>query len=80
MILAAQSVAQQIADLVLYATVVTLGVSIAFALALIGTVHATDARRERRTVAAIPWTVLAVLGYAAFVAFAVKGITVVTKK
>ncbi len=80
MILAAQSVAEQIADLVLYATVVTLGVSLAFALALIGTVHASDARRDQRVVRAVPWTILAVLGYAAIVALAVKGILVVTKK
>lgn len=80
MILAAQSVTEQIADLVLYATVVTLGLSLAFAFALIGTVHATDARREHRTVAAIPWTVLAVLGYGVFIALAVKGIVVVTQK
>lgn len=80
MILAAQSVAQQIADLVLYATVVTLGVSLAFALALVGTVHASDARRDQRVLRAIPWTILALAGYAAVAAFAIKGILVVTKK
>ena len=80
MILAAQSVAEQIADLVLYATVVTLGVSITFALALIGTVRAGDARREHRVAAAIPWAVIAALSFAAVLAFAIKGITVVTKK
>lgn len=80
MILATQTVAEQIADLVLYATAVTLGVSISFALALIGTMHATDARREQRTLRAVPWTILALLGYVAVLVCAAKGILVVMKK
>lgn len=80
MIVAAQSVAEQIADLILYATVVTLGVALSFALALIGTVRATERRRDGHLAAALPWTVLALAGFAAFIAFAVKGIIVVTQK
>lgn len=80
MILAAQSVASQIGDLALYATVVTLGVSMSFALALVGTVRASEARREGGGLIAVPWSVLAILGYGAFIALAVKGIVVVTQK
>lgn len=80
MILAAQSVSEQIADLILYATIVTLGVAMSFALALVGTVQAADARRAGRTGAAVPWGLLALLGYAAIIGFAVKGLIVVTQK
>ncbi len=80
MILAAQSVSSQLVDLVLYATIATLGVSLSFALALVGTVRASESRRGGSVAGAVPWTLLAVLGYAAFAALAVKGIIVVTQK
>ena len=62
MILAAQSVSSQLADLVLYATITTCGVSLSFALALVGTVRASESRRGGSVAGAVPWTLLAVLG------------------
>lgn len=80
MILAADAVLPQLGDLALYATAVALGVSVAFSLALVGTVRASEARRGGSTLAALPWSLLALLGYAAFLALAVKGVAVVTTK
>lgn len=80
MMAADPSVTSQIADLALYATAVTLGVSLAFALALVGTVRASEARRDGSAATALPWSILAFLGYAAFAALAIKGIIVVTTK
>lgn len=80
MILAVQSVSSQLADLALYATITALGVSLSFALALVGTVRASEARRAQRMASAVPWSLLALLGYGAFAALAVKGIIVVTQK
>ena len=80
MITAADAVLPQLRDLALYATVVALGVSFSFAIALVGTVRASDARRAGNTAAALPWSLLALIGYAAFAVLAVKGVLVVTTK
>ena len=80
MIVAAEKVLPQLRDLALYATGVALGVSLAFALALVGTVRASEARRSGSSAAALPWSLLALAGYLAFAALAIKGIKVVTTK
>ncbi len=78
--LAENSVAQQLLTLAAEGFLVAVGVSLFFSLALVGTIRATDARRDGRTAAALPWTVLALLAYTGFFAFAVLGVLVVVDK
>jgi hypothetical protein len=78
--LAADSVAQQLFTLAWQGLSVTIGVTLCFSLALVGTIRASDARRAGHNAAIVPWTVLALVAYAAFIGFAVLAVLVVVDK
>ena len=78
--LAADSVGQQLLTLTWQGLGVTIGVTLCFSLALVGTIRASDARREGHNAAVVPWTVLALLAYTAFAGFAVLAVLVVVDK
>jgi hypothetical protein len=74
------SVAHQLLTLTLQGMGVTIGVTLAFSIALVGTIRATEARGRQSTAAALSWSVMAVLAYATFIGFAVLGVLVVVDK
>jgi hypothetical protein len=78
--LAAESVAHQLLTLAWQGLGVTIGVTLCFSLALVGTIRASEARREGHNVAVLPWTALALVAYAAFALFAVLAVVVVVDK
>ncbi len=78
--LAGHSLGHQLLTLAGEGLGVAVGVSFCFSLALVGTIRATDARREGRRAAVLPWTALALVAYAAFGALAVLGVLVVIDK
>ena len=79
-VLAAESVGQQLLTLAWQGLGVTIGVTLCFSFALVATIRASEARRDGHNVAVVPWTVLAVLAYAAFAGFAVLAVAVVVDK
>lgn len=79
-VLALQSFGRDLVQLIVESAVVALLVIFAFSLALKATIHATEARATGRHAAVVSWSVLAMLGYAAFLASAVLAIYVVTNK
>jgi hypothetical protein len=78
--LAEDSVAQQLLTLTAEALGVTVGVTLCFSLALVGTIRANDARRDGRTAAALPWTAVALLAFAGFGLFTVLAVLTVVNK
>jgi hypothetical protein len=78
--IADHSVGHQLLTLTLEGLGVTIGVTLAFSLALVGTIRATEARGRRSTAAALSWSAIAVLAYATFLGFAVLGVLVVVDK
>ena len=78
--LAEQSLGEQLLTLTAQGFGVAVGVSLAFSLALAGTIRATDARRAGHHRAVLPWTILALVAYAAFGVLVVLGVLVVVDK
>ena len=79
-LLAAESVGHQLLTLAWQGLGVTIGVTLCFSLGLVGTIRASEARRDGHNAAVVPWTLLAVLAFAAFAAFAVLAVAVVVDK
>jgi hypothetical protein len=78
--LAAESVGQQLLTLAWQGLGVTIAVTFCFSFALVGTIRASEARRDGHNAAVVSWTLLAVIAYAAFAAAAVLAIAVVVDK
>ena len=77
---AAKTVAEQLLQLAAEGLIVTIGVTLCFSLALVGTVRAGDARRDGRNARLVSWSLLAAICFVAFAGFVVLGIAVVTHK
>ena len=80
LVLAAESVAQQIGQLIVEGLLVSVGVTLCFSLGLMASLRLGEARRAGHGVALAGWFVLAALSFAAFAGFAVFGILVVVNK
>jgi hypothetical protein len=79
-VLAAESVAEQLLTLAAQGFGVAVGVILAFSLALSATIRVTDARRAGHRAAVLPWTVVALVAYAAFGLMVVLALFVVVDK
>jgi uncharacterized membrane protein YidH (DUF202 family) len=60
--------------------VITIGVTVAFSVALYGVTRADDARRKGPSAAVLPYALLAFVGLAACVTAIVLGLIVMTQK
>jgi len=79
-VIAAQSVAEQIGQLIVEGLLVSIGVTLCFSLGLTAALRLGEARRAGHGVALAGWFVVAAAAFAAFVGFAVLGIVVVLNK
>lgn len=79
-VIAAQSVAEQIGQLIVEGLLVSVGVTFCFSLGLTAALRLGEARRAGHGVALAGWFVVAAAAFAAFAAFAVFGVIVVVNK
>lgn len=80
LVAAEDAISKQLLTLGVEGLGVAVSVTMFFSIALVATIRASDARKERGVAAAIPWTVVAVLAYAAFAALVILGVRVVVNK
>ena len=70
----------ELGELLYVAPIAVLLVTVAYALVIVGTARAGDARREGASGLAFAFSTMAVLGFAVFMAAMVFGISIITTK